>query len=187
MIDFPILARLYTLPLWEKFVDIAESWQVDLVKNLCSDAASLLENFIKTFTTYTLHNHIHSENVVMLTGKLLNENISNISALEALLLILSAYYHDIGMVFVKDDLNTIHEEPEFKDFLKANPEAAIKIHENDGKVSSEIMEWFCRSIHHKRVFRFLNNIKHDKFTDQIKKSLEYICESHGEAIDKLRR
>lgn len=56
-----------------------------------------------TFPNYTLHNERHVLNVIDIMGGLLGDQISNLTCAEAELLILVACFHDIGMVYDKDE------------------------------------------------------------------------------------
>src|SRR5205085_2295900 len=101
--------------------------------------------------TYTLHDATHARNVAELIAKLLGQRIDELSALEAALLILSAYFHDIGMVFAPDELAGLQDEPEWQIFLRSHPEAYLAV-EGRPTPTVEVAEWYCRWRHADRVF-----------------------------------
>lgn len=73
-------------------------------------ALPLLDGYYKAFPKYTLHNGQHQYNIIKIIGELLSiENIRKLSELESALIILSAFYHDIGMVFDDAELREHRE------------------------------------------------------------------------------
>ncbi|MFC1713153.1 hypothetical protein ACFL6S_05765 [Candidatus Poribacteria bacterium] len=180
--------KLEKLPLWKRFAKEADDDQRTMVRGLVKHASNLLTLVRDTFPTYTLHNHIHSENVVRLMGELLGDDIEKITALEGAILILSAYYHDIGMVFREEERNDLTGEEDFDKFKKEHSEAIIKISESNDEIPPDVAEWYCRWIHPDRVHFFLNEIDNEEIkwgVVSLKRSLGNICRSHGYDIDGL--
>ena len=140
--------------LWKRFEARATSDQETLVRSLLAHAEALLDRVIETFPTYTLHNHVHAENVVVRMGDLLGDD-ERLSALEAAMLLLSAYFHDIGMVFDADARANLRDEDGFSTFLHAHPDAYIAVTESDEALPVEIAEWYCRWRHADRVWVYL--------------------------------
>lgn len=181
---------LYNKPLWKTFEDKAGHDEVALVDKLTQKAAQQLDYIRDTFPTYTLHNETHILNVVDLMGELLGERIDDLTALEATILILSAYYHDIGMAFSEDERNKILNEPEFEDFLKKYPSAQIQLIEYQKKypneISEDLAEWYCRWIHPTRsAFIIMDSDKIDWKGHPINNALAAVCKSHGDPIQVL--
>ncbi|HLL45499.1 MAG TPA: hypothetical protein VK399_02275, partial [Longimicrobiaceae bacterium] len=58
---------------------------------------------------YTLHDEVHSLRVVTLMGELLGQTVHSLNTVEIALLILSAYYHDQGMIVDADELAAIRK------------------------------------------------------------------------------
>lgn len=182
------MGELESLPLWKQFQKEASDEQRAMVRELVKRASNLLDLVRDTFPTYTLHNRIHSENVVRLMGELLGNDIDKLSALEAAVLILSAHYHDIGMVFREEERDNLANERDFDRFKKKHPEAAIRIDKSRGELPLDVAEYYCRWIHPDRVYLFLNEIDDDQIKWRvitIKKELHNICQSHGCDIDIL--
>ena len=109
--------------LWQTFVQKAEGERAAMVDKLLQHAGAMLDRVIETFPTYTLHNRVHAENVVARMGDLLGTRVDDLTALEAAMLLLAAYYHDIGMVFDEHERQALAEEEFFAHFLDEHPEA----------------------------------------------------------------
>ena len=92
-------------------------------------------------------------------GELLGDEIKRVTGLEAALLITSAYFHDIGMVFNEDERKGLAKEQHFKTFLETHPEASITLHRQRGALSEDLAEWYCRWIHAERVSLYLSRIR----------------------------
>lgn len=174
--------------IWDTFVNKAREKHLDkevaMVKEKVESAISNLELIRDTFPTYTLHNAKHSQNVLRLMGELLGDQIEKITPLEGAILILAAYYHDIGMVFKEELRNNLEMEPDFKSFTRQYPGAFVKIHNNNKQIPYEVAEWYCRWIHPKRSAIFIDNDIRWEGTS-LKTALSNVCLSHGENVDYL--
>src|SRR4051794_22827455 len=93
------MAEYEQTEIWRVFADKSEAELENKVRHLLEYAAGLLNAVIETFPTYTLHTAVHAANVARLMGKLLGERVQELSDLEAAMLLLAAYWHDLGMVF----------------------------------------------------------------------------------------
>ncbi len=152
-----------------------------MVRKLAKRAADRLDLVRDTFPTYTLHNRTHSKNVVELMGELLGPTLGKITPLEGALLILSAYCHDIGMVFDEEERRNISAEENYSRFLSTYPEARIAVQQAGG-VPIDVAEWYCRWIHPDRVHRFLKRLRKEEsaWNDiSIREKLGAVCQSHG--------
>src|SRR5438309_7834426 len=109
--------ELKSLPLWKAFAERATDKQKVIVADAAENAANRLDRVIETFPNYTLHNRVHALNVVKRMGELLGPHLDRVSALEGAFLILSAYLHDIGMVFTNEERASIASEERFSAFL----------------------------------------------------------------------
>ncbi|TCO52904.1 HD domain-containing protein [Actinocrispum wychmicini] len=168
--------------LWARFVKISSDEQRMLVKTLVGHVRPLLGRIVETFPTYTLHDESHAINVVDRMGDLLGSELDKVRPLEAAMLILSAYYHDVGMVFDEKELETLRWEPWFAQFLNQHPEAYIEFHENDQVLSTGLAEWYCRWRHAERVFVHLNTLAEENFlwgVVSIREALGQVCRSHN--------
>jgi hypothetical protein len=173
--------------LWKSFYAAANDGERVLVRNLVQKASSRLDLVRDTFPTYTLHNHVHALNVTHRMGDLLGDRVRGLSALEGALLVLSAYLHDIGMVFTPEERADLKSEQEFGAFLNTYPEAFVKLQES-GSVTDDIAEWYCRWIHPKRVHRYLGTLKQEETrwgNVSLDRNLGLLCESHGRDTGSL--
>jgi len=172
--------KVEQLPLWDvlKTVDDAQRAKV---RKLIEDASAILDRVIETFPTYTLHNSTHAENVVKLMADLLGDRVKDLSPLEAALLMMSAFYHDIGMVFREEERNRLTEEPEWKTFLDTKPDAYLAV-KKLGEVPLDIAEWYCRWRHADRVYVYLNRLPDELLKwgqTSIREELGELCRSHN--------
>jgi len=179
---------LQSLPLWKAFVEKEPNARnLANVEELVKKAVALLDRIIETFPTYTLHNRLHAENVIRLMGELLGKDgLEQLRDFECAVLILSAYYHDIGMVFSEKDKNNLTKEDDFKTFKKNHPEVRLKMLSQDD-LPLDVAEWYCRWVHPKRVFHYLKKKDfYDLFEwdeSNFAEAFGNVCLSHGEDVE----
>ena len=186
--------KLQETNLWKLFEKKANNnkEQIVLVEKFVKKATERLILVRDTFPTYTLHNELHSLNVVKSMSDLLGDEIEKLTSLECALLVLSAYYHDIGMVFTPDEKLSLANEMEFGDFLKENPKAHLQLkqhqlipeHKND--IPDVVAEWYCRWIHPQKSAKFVltfDEINWDNYP--VNKALSFVCKSHGFEIQDV--
>jgi hypothetical protein len=162
------------------------------LRALLGFASPILARVIETFPTYTLHDATHAANVAERVADLLGPRLGELEASEAAFLILAAYFHDIGMVWRREDIAEIAREREWESFLKANDAAYIAVQEAEDGIPEEIVEWYCRWRHADRVFVYLNG---DAFpagdalwgTVDIREVLGVLCRSHNETTGDILR
>lgn len=170
--------------IWKHFekVTSADKQKQVIVEELINDASFILDRIIETFPTYTLHNGQHQLNILNLYSHLLGPEMELLTDLESAILILSAFYHDIGMVFKDTERNNLKDEEYFTDFLATNVRARLTVMEENG-INNDIAEWYCRWSHAKRVWKYLDPI-HDKLfweDNNIRIELAEVCLSHNES------
>src|SRR5581483_1471282 len=183
-----MVSELEQTKLWQAFAQKANDEQRHMVRSLAGKAADRLDLVRDTFPTYTLHSRVHALNVVRLMDELLGANVENLTPLEGAILILSAFLHDIGMVFTEEERQDLKSEPEFERFLKQYPEAFVTLKEV-GEVTEDLAEWYCRWIHPERVHRYLGGLDEEEISwghIQIDRSLGLVCKSHGMDAASLR-
>lgn len=79
----------------------------------------VLNAIIKDYPHYSLHDHSHSESILLNIERLLgNDNIERLSPSDLWLLLHVAYLHDFGMVILDSDVHEIWSSLEFQDFLR---------------------------------------------------------------------
>jgi len=171
--------------LYKHLIEKSETEQIDLVNKCINYCLPLLNLYVKTFPNYTLHNSTHQKNILDLTAKILGDKLIDLTGLETALIILSAVFHDIGMIFNESELENIEKEDAFRDFLKEKYEAKLVFEENNSIINEELAEWYCRWTHAKRVWIYLDNFEITKSKLEwegisIKEKLGFICESHND-------
>jgi hypothetical protein len=174
--------------IWDELRKKGTSRQVANVEELVEYAAGMLDRVQDSFPTYTLHNHVHSENVLGNMERLLGENVSELSALEASMLVLAAYFHDIGMVYLPEELSSLTGEPAYEQFLRDHPKLFMLETTNHGS-ATEVIEAYCRSRHAHRVGVILDHLDKDDLlmwgSISIRRELELVCQSHGSDASTL--
>lgn len=168
-------------PIWGRLHETANRSHVVIVEKLVECVRPILDRVIETFPTYTLHNSMHADNVLAAMGLLLGSDVQSLSALEAALLILSAHFHDVGMVFSEDERQTVtNDEPYWSEFLRTNPDSFLAMQGNALPPIAEV-ERYCRWRHADRVFHFLRTLNRELLhwgTFDIGEVLGTLCLSH---------
>lgn len=174
--------------LWEVLRAGGGAENIAHVERLTKYAAGKLILVRDTFPDYTLHDRQHAENVIALIEQLLGPGIDTVTPLEAAMLILAAYFHDIGMVYHPDELAVLGADEDFRGFLDANPAAYVRVHEA-GEIPRDVVVQYCRARHAKRVADHLFQFESDELFWNgvgIAGQLALLCESHNAPLDALR-
>jgi hypothetical protein len=180
------------LPIWQQMTSTVGAKEIALVEAHVSYILPQMEHYVDTFPTYTLHNRAHISNVVRIMGDLLAGAISALRGMEAMILILSAIYHDYGMVYSPEERQKIASYDDFqREFLIQNVHARVQFEENKQVVSKELAEWYCRWAHAKRVWLKLAETEPLAGTLQwkdmpIRDFVGHVCESHNEPAENIR-
>ncbi len=97
-----------------QYKDLFATWNLN--KKILSP---ILNAIIKDYPHYSLHDHSHSESILLNIERMLgNENIEKLSPTDLWLLLHVSYLHDFGMVIVDSKIHEIwNNEPEFNLFL----------------------------------------------------------------------
>lgn len=85
----------------------------------------VLSAIIKDYPHYSLHDHSHSESILLNIERLLeNYNIEMLSPTDLWLLLHVSYLHDFGMVILDSKIHEFWVKPDFQNFLKEQSESA---------------------------------------------------------------
>ena len=88
-----------------------------VLEKLCSKASDRMKKSVSLHKEYTLHDEVHLVRVTELMAMILGEaGINVLNPMEIMLLILAAYYHDIGMVLEDSDIENLNSNQEFLTF-----------------------------------------------------------------------
>jgi hypothetical protein len=71
------------------------------------------------FPHYSRHDESHSKQILVNIERLLGDNINLLTATDTWLILEAAYWHDIGMVVPKKDIESAFENPKFLDYIEA--------------------------------------------------------------------
>ena len=126
-------------------------------KSACEDARERIKRFPYFHPEFTLHDERHLVRVAELMALILGEDIKSLNPIEIALLLLSAYYHDQGMVPEAEEWNQIKNSPEFK---------------------SSLDRWKIENPNLSIIQRQLDN---PRLSDTEKKSLSSKCNQHLDA------
>ncbi|WP_142057785.1 ATP-binding protein [Pseudarthrobacter sp. B4EP4b] len=175
--------------LWEVLVKKGTHQQNADVEWLTNYAGDLLDMVRDTFPTYTLHNRVHAKNVISNMENLLGNRTEDLTALEAAMLILAAYFHDSGMAFAEEERNNITNSAEFQTYLRTHPSEYLRYKRNDETINSEVIEGYCRWVHADRVKTILASLPEEKLrwgSVPIAHHLGELCRSHNLATTSLK-
>lgn len=90
---------------------------IAIIKKLCEKASDRMKRSVSLHKEYTLHDEVHLVRVTELMAMILGEDgIKALNPIEIMLLILSAYYHDIGMVLNDCDIENLKNNQEYITF-----------------------------------------------------------------------
>ena len=179
------MSNIDMLRIWEANKGKLNDHQCAMVGEQVEHATVLLDRIIETFPTYTLHDHTHAQNVAELMADILGEDITKLSGIETAILILSAFYHDIGMVFSDSERKKLESESGWETFLERNPDAYVQVKES-GDIPVNVAEWYCRSLHSERVDQFIDPSKTIWNGICFKNELALVCKSHNSPAEHLR-
>lgn len=209
----PRLQKSYIYTSLESDCNTSDKEIIVLIENAVAFSIQRTKSIIRHMNEYTLHDDIHLFRVLYLMERLLTkEVINNLSVPERMLLILSAFFHDIGMApdekeiitwkKVWDTIPEIKDEEEqqlfngFKRYCDARPnqqEIIEKLilegnHSKASIIKSYLLTDFIRQTHAERAREIIE--KH--WNEQIKYrdtdltvELANLCHSHNEDALKL--
>ncbi len=87
------------------------------LKTMCDIASNRMKAFPSLHSEYTLHDDVHLLRVTEIMAMILSEEVLNLlNPIEISLLILSAFYHDQGMVLDGESIKELKNRDEFKLF-----------------------------------------------------------------------
>lgn len=157
------------------------------------------------FGDYTLHNAQHSLNLMGIAeGIISKKTMDRLSSAEIMMMIMSFYFHDIGMASSHQDAENIRKSEDFKIFLKSHTEYSDKIDalnkKNDTSVVDPNVSMIIEDVYHTALTDYLRpkhatKARYKTIINELKKNnpdlflienysfedkLCEICESHNE-------
>lgn len=154
-----------------------------LKNNIENYFVPLLNNIKIRMPEYTSHDEVHSINVLKNMWLIIPEKTKDVlSLVEVVLLIYSAYLHDIGMFIEDKDFNAIADSSEYQEYKYA------RMQEQEGNYNElDIIKDYIRINHGYRSELYIESIK-DKFTIygiNYADILKRICCGHTLNIEKI--
>lgn len=209
----PRLQKSYIYSSLEKDCNTTDKEITVLIESAVAFSIQRTKSIIRHMDEYTLHDDIHLFRVLYLMERLLTkEVIKNLSVPERMLLILSAFFHDIGMAPDEKEVITwkkvwdvspeIKNEEEqrlfdhFKRYYDARPDQQeiinkLIIEGNHSKASiikSYLLTDFIRQTHAERARKIIEKYWNEqvKYRDtDLTVELANLCHSHNEDALKL--
>ena len=78
-----------------------------------------LENISSYYPHFSSHNASHSHQILVNIERLLDKNIIELSATDTWLLLESAYWHDVGMLFNSQQVQDIIQDSKFNEYVES--------------------------------------------------------------------
>ena len=166
-----------------KAKDIEDIVTSILKNNIEQKFVPLLNSIKIRMPEYTSHDEVHSINVLKNMWHIIPQKTKdNLSLVELVLLIYSAYLHDIGMLIDDQDIKNIINSTEYQDFKY------VHIHDYEGNNDDiDIIKDYVRINHGHRSELYIESNK-DIFTIcgiNYTSILKRICGGHTLNIDKI--
>ena len=86
------------------------------IPSVCEEATDRMKAMYAYAPQYTLHDDRHMLRTTELMAEVLGSGAEELNFIELALLILSAFFHDQGMVPLKDEIMSLEQNPEFRLF-----------------------------------------------------------------------
>ena len=179
--------------LWQIYTKKIENdyTRIGWTKDVCMAACEQLKAVRDTFDNYTLHDETHVLNVLDAMAGLLGDQVETLTAGESELLILSAAFHDLGMVYSEQErVSCLNDEAKLRDYYNIHPDLRGTDTEDwDESVQQDYLRW----LHPFRVGDVLQQSEWRALFSKRPKEVASedviiaVCRAHGESPDKLRR
>ena len=134
------------------------------VLTICGEAADRLKFFPAIHGQFTLHDETHCLRVVQLMAHVADGLLTQLNAIEIALLILSAYFHDQGMVVEAAELNATRSS----DAWKVHEQNWSSDHPNYEEAVAKLSEPLLVPEERERTLTMINDLRAAMFTDFIR-------------------
>lgn len=136
--------------IWKNFEKQSDKKTLGKISHIIDETIPLLKDIKRVFPTYTNHDAEHSLKIIELIEMLLGNNIKKLSCSESAVILLSSFFHDLGMIC--NDNEEIKDEIWFKDFIQTQSNF-------DRNFSNELVSTYIRVNHHLRLEKYLYDEK----------------------------
>jgi HD superfamily phosphodiesterase len=113
------IKRIEETVLWKKLQilnDENAKSLVQIIPTICEEAADRMKAMPTASPQYTLHDESHFLRVVEIMAMVLGKTVDQLNSIELCLLILTAYYHDLGMVMTEVEYSNLSSDSKFQLF-----------------------------------------------------------------------
>lgn len=180
------------------------------IVNLCDEAIERMKAMYAYAPQYTLHDDRHLLRVTVLMGLILDSEAENLNVIELTLLILSAFFHDQGMVLTKNEYlslktngnfqffqdNWLIEHPNYRETeaqitaSHCSEMSKLKFAEQIAELNGALLTDFIRETHGSRSADFIKSTYgSDKRIEicnvNLAPFLAALCESHTLSCEEL--
>lgn len=183
-------AKLEETLLWKEYTektkdDTRRGWTKDAYNSACNQLKAVRD----TFKNFTLHDETHVLNVLDAMAGLLGNQIKELTAGEAELLILASAFHDLGMVYTDEERNNcLADNDKLREYYSANPD----------KRGKDIEDW--DELDQQHYFRWLHPFRVESVLQQADWKTHFakcpidvvpeniiiaVCQAHGESPEVL--
>ncbi len=143
------------------------------IPTLCEEANDRAKNVPIFFSQYTLHDKTHFIRVTELMAKIIGSNIQTLNDIEIGLLILSAFFHDQGMLIDKSEYQDLEENSDFKVYR----DKWYIEHSNYLEIKKQLSLSFISNQEKENLHKILYELDAALLTD-------YLRETHGSRAHK---
>jgi len=166
--------------LW-KYLSEKDSGLSANVAALCEEADDRMKSLPAYAPQYTLHDERHLLRTTELMGLILDSEAKRLNVVELALLILSAFFHDQGMVPLKDEIESQEQNDKF---LLFRDNWRVE-HPNYGETAAQIGSSYCEETRRTRLAGQLAELDAAMFTNFLRethgrRSAEWARSSYGE-------
>ena len=137
--------------------------------SLCEEASDRAKQIPQFFSEYTLHDKTHFLRVTELMSYVLGDTLKELNDIEIGLLILSAFYHDQGMLIDEMEYNSLESNESFLLFR----DNWIIDHANYSEIRKQLESSFTSKEERERLAKLIYELDSALLTD-------FLRESHGQ-------
>lgn len=179
------------------YIDVFRGFDLSNAKNILTQMLNHIGRD-KMFSEYTKHDISHVDGMLRLLDDIIVEKAKNVmTPADWLMLVLSVYFHDIGMIITNDEFENRKDNDDFQEYLSTVDK---KYYENLKPENQDqaIYQDYVRNHHGDRVYEWILNVGDtpasespiDKLlydilhplSNQFRKDLARVCKSHQEKL-----
>ena len=132
--------------IWENLSTNTDATTLGKINEILNKVIPLLKETKRVFPTYTNHDSEHSLKIIETIEVLLGDNIKKLSVSESVVILLSSFWHDLGMIC--NNPEEIKKEEWFEPFIQNQVGY-------NGKLTDQIASNYIRIYHHLRLEKYL--------------------------------